>query len=167
MQIRRRKTTKRRKTRRTMSEGLGARKTTRRSRTHRRRKRGLSEMFSAPAAEMTAKSIAYGLVGAFVGVQINKVFADQKPLTRGLIIGGLAFVSGALIKWPYFAAGMAGGGIMPNLLQPATMAENNFLSQNELESLPPVLSESYLSAGQYDYMSEDTPYNYLEGTLDR
>lgn len=161
MQIRKRKTTRKRH-RRTMQEGLGARKRTRRH-TTRRRRRGLSEMINAPAAEMTAKAIAYGLVGAFVGTQINKVFADQKPLTRGLIVAGLSFVSGAMIKWPYFAAGMAGGGILPLLTTPATMSENNFLSQSELEQLPPVLSESYLSES---YLNEN-PYNYLQGVLDR
>lgn len=161
MEIRKRTTRRRRKsTARKPAGTLSARKRTTRRRTH-RRKGLLHEMVSAPAATSAAKAIASGLVGAFIGTQIVKLFPDQKPLAKVLIVAGLAFVTGTMLKMPNVAAGLAGAGLIPILTTKPTLSEN-FLSQDDLEQLPAVLSESYLSesylsenylsSGAYDYM---------------
>jgi len=155
MQVKKRKTTKRRHRR--LSEmgdpGRRRKRTTRRRRSH-RSKGILSEMISAPAATSAGKAIVSGIVGGFLVNQIVKlIMPDQKPLTKGLLIAGLSFITGTVLKMPNVAAGMAGVGIL-TAVQPATLSEN-FLSQDELDMLPPVLSENYLSAA-------GSPSSYLE-----
>jgi len=154
--------------------------TTARARYHRKHPRKkkslLSEMFTASEAQNTFSGILSGIVGGAIGYFLPKLAGESVgTLGKVLLTAGTSFAIGSLGKMPNVAAGVAAGGTIYILSQPKGSlkeGDGKFLTQGELESLPPVLSESYLNEnylaanGGNSYLAEsylsENPLQYVE-----
>jgi len=109
----------------------------------------LSEMFAPQQAQNTFMSIISGAVGGAIGYYLPKLAGESVgTLGKVLLTAGASFALGTLGKMPNVAAGVAAGGTIFILSQPKkTMSEGSgkYLTQGEIESLPPVLAENYLN----------------------
>jgi len=153
---------KRSKSRRPKNMSELSRKKSRKS-YRRKSRRGLSEMFSSGSSNTAFKAIASGAVGAFVGGFLVNLFPNEKPLIKGLIVAGSAFVVGTALKMPNAAAGLAGAGLFQVVKSSQTMAEPGYLSQADLDSLPEVLAEPAQLMSQASPMAlAESPFQFAQ-----
>ena len=124
-------------------------KPTHRRKFHRKKKGILSEMFPAAAAENTAKTIASVVVGGLIGEFLNEMMPKQSAMTKLGISAVAGFLTGTMLKMPALGAGMVAPSAI-KLVFPKGVAKKGvseatqYLSEDELKSLPAVLSEMNL-----------------------
>jgi hypothetical protein len=121
--------TKKRITRRTLSAAP-------RKRTMRRRKKGMSELFNASTAMAAGRTLGAAAIGGVIASGLGKMLATQPVYSRigaGLVA---SFVTYTIGGFPSMAAGMAG----------AIAAQES----------QPILTKLGLADGYYDYANADS-----------
>lgn len=145
---------------------------TRTTRTTTTRKTVLSEIGSRANLRAGGQMILEAAAGGAVGTEILKNMSNQTKLQRVGLLAILAYITGTAFKMPSVAAGVAAiaGVEFMKDETPAGVSENaNYLSQNDLDSLPeviqmsemPMLNENpyaYMSENEFAYMSESPFY---------
>jgi hypothetical protein len=122
--------------------------------THRRKfhrkKKGLSEIMNSAEAANQAKTIASVVIGALIGQFVHDMLPKQSALTKVGITAVGGFLAGTLLKMPALGAGIAAPSVVNLVYKIPTLKEKGFsepaqyLSEDELKSLPAVLSEMNL-----------------------
>lgn len=133
------KTRKRKKTR--AIKRATPRKTTARRRVRRKKSGMLSEFFNASTARETAKNTVGAAGGGAIAFLIDRMTPNQTPINKALYIGAAAFATGAVLKRPMLAAGMAGVAAYIALSTTSLLADNGDEWADDIESLPPFISE--------------------------
>ena len=139
--IKRKKTTKRKRSMREMS----AAPKRMRMRTRRRAKRGLSELFSPETARAAATVVSSGALGGAMAGGAHKIIANQKNLVRYGIEGAASFLTYAVLNKPSMAAGMAGAFAALELQPIYTKFLNedaDFAEADAINELPMFMNEA-------------------------
>ena len=139
--IKRKKTTKRKRSMREMS----AAPKRMRMRTRRRAKRGLSELFSPETARAAATVVSSGALGGAMAGGAHKIIANQKNLVRYGLEGAASFLTYAVLNKPSMAAGMAGAFAALELQPIYTKFLNedaDFAEADAINELPMFMNEA-------------------------
>lgn len=139
--IKRKKTTKRKRSMREMS----AAPKRMRMRTRRRSKRGLSELFSPETARAAATVVSSGALGGAMAGGAHKIIANQKNLVRYGLEGAASFLTYAVLNKPSMAAGMAGAFAALELQPIYTKFLNedaDFAEADAINELPMFMNEA-------------------------
>ena len=139
--IKRKKTTKRKRSMREMS----AAPKRMRMRTRRRSKRGLSELFSPETARAAATVVSSGALGGAMAGGAHKIIANQKNLVRFGLEGAASFLTYAVLNKPSMAAGMAGAFAALELQPIYTKFLNedaDFAEADAINELPMFMNEA-------------------------
>jgi len=139
--IKRKKTTKRKRSMRPMS----AAPKRMRMRTRRRAKRGLSELFSPETARAAATVVSSGALGGAMAGGAHKIIANQKNLVRYGLEGAASFLTYAVLNKPSMAAGMAGAFAALELQPIYTKFLNedaDFAEADAINELPMFMNEN-------------------------
>ncbi len=139
--IKRKKTTKRKRSMREMS----AAPKRMRMRTRKRSKRGLSELFSPETARAAATVVSSGALGGAMAGGAHKIIANQKNLVRYGLEGAASFLTYAVLNKPSMAAGMAGAFAALELQPIYTKFLNedaDFAEADAINELPMFMNEA-------------------------
>lgn len=139
--IKRKKTTKRKRSMREMS----AAPKRMRMRTRKRSKRGLSELFSPETARAAATVVSSGALGGAMAGGAHKIIANQKNLVRYGLEGAASFLTYAVLNKPSMAAGMAGAFAALELQPIYTKFLNedaDFAEADAINELPMFMNEN-------------------------